>query len=220
MARVVVAVLLLLAVFYIFVRCLDVPTHTLSLEDAIANGKTGDLVLFQWYYVDVAHKLVSRYSHVGMFVRDPSSGRLFIAEAHNVSDTRHHGIYSGGVHLYPAKERLQKYTGNTYLQPLNQPLAWSLQSKILKRLTTHYNKMPFYQKYRKHYLFNCLMNRALGVVEKQYGSHFCSEFVAVLFKDAGLLAAEEDTQCYTPESVSKMPLVNGYHFLPPLRIVA
>ncbi len=193
------------------------PRAPLPLTVTVAAAKTGDLVLFRWYYVDVLHLTMSKYTHVGMVVRNPTTGEPFVLEAHNVGDTRQHGVYDAGIYLYPLAARIQKYEGEVHVWRLSAPLPARAIARLHAQLPV-YLSWPFYPRYRQHYLRTCLAGGLLGSEPRAPPAVFCSEFVATVLRDIGLLqpgARGATLDCVTPESVTRLPLVPPYKYAPP-----
>ena len=170
-----------------------------SLRDALARATTGDLVVFRHRVssLDLASRLVSAATHVGMVVRD-ADGTVTVVETHSAGDTRALGVATGGVHAYPLDQRARAYDGEVYLCRLAVPLSPG-QEAALRAAVRELSGVPFETRFKRHYASKCLVRTGRRGAEPR-DQMFCSEFLGLVLVRAGLLPPDTDTQCLTPES--------------------
>ena len=109
-----VASCFLLDSLYIDTEMLTTPMVSYEKIEEIAQ--TGDLVIFRWNTIDVGFRLFSKFSHVGMIVKQ--KGKLYILETHP-KEIPESEIDDSGIHLYHLKNRLNEYDGTYYFTQLN-----------------------------------------------------------------------------------------------------
>lgn len=169
--------------------------------------RTGDLVLFRHRDADPVQQLVTAFSHVGMAVE--VGGDVWILETHAAGDVKALGVLSGGVHMYPLRARVRAYEGCVYALRLHPWVALDVANmwRQLPALTG----IPFYTRYRDHYMGQCLVNKVCGgcLPPTRRKGMFCSEFVGLLLKVMRAMPPDAPLGCLAPESFVRMPRLYG-----------
>jgi hypothetical protein len=188
-------------------------------QDVRDEMKTGDLLLWSGKG-DVSNIIKfgtgSEFSHVGKVVRSDERDAVLLWESTTLSNVRdiETGRYTKGVQLVSLSDRLARYDGDVYWQPLNKPLenwrieaSWEFRKKVAGR--------P-YQKW-KLALALSLLKGYPG--QEDLSSLFCSELVAEDYQAMQLLYDVEDggrpSDKYTPEDLSihgNIQLRDGFSF--------
>lgn len=179
------------------------------LEAALAQAKTGDLVVFKSVYgsgaFDIPTRMITPVTHVGMVVKN--RGVTSIVETHAAGDTRRLGVYSSGVHTYPLDQRVRAYEGDVFICQMTAQLD-SRGEHALRAALTELSTVAFEADQRGHYVKHCLVNRRppSGTPRDKM---FCSEFLALALVRAGLLPPDTNTECMTPSALLDVR-VNDY----------
>jgi hypothetical protein len=179
------------------------PTYT--IDNTYESAKTGDLILFRWHSVDIFHEMISPFTHVGMVVE--LNHQKYILETHSPGDTLHMGYETGGVHLYPLKQRISMYKGSNFLLKLNKNYNISIDENMI----VQYYSIPFYDKYRQHYTEYCLPKKICNecISSKKLESMFCSQFIGFLLQETGILDKNVNIDCLIPNDFITIQNKNG-----------
>jgi len=170
----------------------DIPP--MPLEEAMRRARTGDLVLFRWRDVSAAHDAFTSFTHAGMvYERD---GGKHILETHEAGDTKHMGYESGGVHVYPMRDRVAMYNGSVCFLRLHPSLYNATLSDLVASQLPKYAGIPFNSSFRSYYAWHCL----LGAPASAPPGKFCSQFVGLVLQDLGIFPTTADVQCLAPDS--------------------
>ena len=181
--------------------CIVYNTTKLNLDDAYDLAETGDIIYFRWKDVEFQHELISPFTHIGVVVSNQRSGEKYIIETHLAGDTSNMGVFTGGIHVYPFKLRLEKYEGHTFLSQLNdndRPLMNV--PEFLGKVKQYKTTIPFHDDYNGYFKRNCLKNRicknCFDIEEKK--GMFCSEFTAFCLKELGIVEQDFNHKCMVP----------------------
>lgn len=192
-----------------------------SNRQAVAFGsisgrlQTGDILLFSGRTV-VSHAIRfftrSRWSHIGIVVRDSGTQELFLWEATSSSaiEDVEFGHIHRGVQLVRLEDRVRSYNGVVAVRLLT---GVDRNEKMMERfgwLFKRLRRAP-YRNYLVEYL-----NVGLGRSRRASGRAFCSQLVAEAYMRMRLLRPEKPSAFYTPRDFSAdRPLRLRYGWLTP-----
>lgn len=192
----------------------------LSYAEIRSQLNTGDLVLFSCKnnFFSLAIQLItnSKWSHVGMVVKDPRQDVVYLWESTTLSDIKDivDNKFKKGVQLVLLSERLANYQGIVAIRQL-QGINLTNDTQAMQELTRLRQELKD-RPYEQHKLE--LLNATIDTFgdlfknEKDLSSIFCSELVAEAYQRMGLLDLSEPSNEYTPKDFSaagKLPLLKG-----------
>lgn len=166
-----------------------------SIRDRL---QTGDILLFSGRSL-ISHLIRvftrSRWSHIGIVVRDLASGDLFLWEAtsSNTIDDVDYGHIPRGVQLVHLEDKLRSYNGVAAVRLLT---GVERNGRIMKRfgwLFKRLRRAPY-----RNYLIEYI-NVGLGRSRRATRRAFCSQLVAEAYMRMGLLRPEKPSALYTPK---------------------
>jgi hypothetical protein len=171
-----VASCFLLDSLYIDTEMLTTPMVSYERIEDIAQ--TGDLVIFRWNTIDVGFRLFSKFSHVGMIVKQ--KGKLYILETHP-KEFPESEIDDSGIHLYHLKNRLNAYDGTYYFTQLNTSdnKREHLRKHVLNNLKKYKKEIPFDMNFRNIFVLNYFYN-LFNIKLPKREAMFCSEFIGTV----------------------------------------
>lgn len=155
------------------------------------DAHTGDIIYFREPR-DFLHSLVSPMSHIGVIVMHPITGTPLVVEMLEAGTEVASEPQSAGVHVFPARTRLESFDGGLYVSRIRSPLNASRVLGIVDSLrSTPYLHGPRMHIAKCKFLpwYSGMDNRAM----------ICSEFVGRVLSEAGVLAAP--WKCTTPSDI-------------------
>lgn len=186
----------------------DRPVALAALSDHL---QTGDILLFS------GRTLVSRvirfftrsqWSHIGIVVRQPATGELFLWEAtsSNTIDDVDYGHIPRGVQLVRLEEKVRSYDG---LVAVRRLIGVERNGVLLKRFSWLFKRLRRapYRNYMLEYL-----NVGLGLSRRAPHYVFCSQLVAESYMRMRLLRPAKRSALYIPKDFSPdrtLPLRQG-----------
>ncbi|NDD53067.1 hypothetical protein EBZ39_04170 [bacterium] len=173
--------------------------HRVNVNDLENTCKTGDLVLFRWYYMDAGFRLFSNFSHVGLIVRKPSG--VYILEMHPEGE---YLDYPSGVHLHPLRDRVESYAGPCYfLRYLGD------HESILNVTNFRFNEisnLEFDTNFRNNFVLNYFLCTVCGIKLPKPKKMFCSQFIGYVLHLAGAI---DDYTNLSPSNFTNLKSKNG-----------
>lgn len=168
-----------------------------NVSDLEFTCKTGDLVLFRWYYMDAGFRMFSNFSHVGLIVRKPTG--LYILEMHPEGE---YLDYPSGVHLHPLRDRVESYAGPCYF------LSYLGDNKSILNITNDllFENLQFDTNFRNNFVLNYFLCTVCGVKLPEPEKMFCSQFIGYVLYRAGVI---DDYTLLSPGSFTKLKSKNG-----------
>lgn len=152
-----------------------------SRRPLATDVRTGDLVLFERRGVDL-NTVVTHFAHVGIAL--VIDGVPYVVESHAEGPRP-------GVHMYLLDDRARTYDGDLWIASSTIPLDID---------PTPYLDCGYDTTYRQHFIRSCIV----GVRETSRRGVFCSELVALLLRDAGVVI--DNPSCATPDSLAALPI--------------
>ena len=170
--------------------------------------KTGDIVLFSGKEGTIhAIKLIanSKWSHVGMVLRLPTSKAVFLWESTTLSNLKDaiDGKIKRGVQLVLLSDRLSTYEGKASIRHLQNFEVFKSDYLKLMKFREKVRNRP-YEK-NKLELIKAAYDGPFGHNEEDLSSLFCSELVAEAYQTIGLLKKPPKglpSNEYTPKDFS------------------
>lgn len=168
--------------------------------------QTGDIVLFSGSgLVSEAIKLFTRskWSHVGMVVKDPVTDTVLIWESTTLSNVKDYydRTYKQGVQVCSLSHRIEAYDGEVGFNLLNLKLDKS-QLDVLGKFRKSMKNKP-YEKSKLSLLFSAI-DCFDWHEDDDYTSVFCSELVAGALKKVGYLPGDIPADEYVPDDFVKL----------------
>jgi hypothetical protein len=176
---------------------------------------TGDIILFSGKgRISNIIKWItkSKWSHVGVAIKIKELDMILCLESTTLVDVPDYetGATVKGVQITNLSERILKYDGDVvvrHLVDINRDQVFSETLEKFKK--EHRNKA-----YERHCieLFNAAYDGVLGQNKEDLSSLFCSELVAELYQQWGLLSDKIPSNEYTPKDFStngNINLLNG-----------
>lgn len=186
-------------------------TDTLSLNEIYDLADNGDIIYYRWKHVWFGLDFITPFTHAGLVIVDPNTKQKYVVETHLPGDTKHIGIYSGGINVYPLKLRLSTYDGTTFYTQLKFKPDNDKVLLYLKNLSEYKEEIPFYKKYVQYFVTNCLTKRLIPYqtnIEDKEGM-FCSEFVGFSLKELNVIPESVEHECLTPGDFRYLKNKNG-----------
>jgi hypothetical protein len=193
--------------------------QTVDFESIRGRLQTGDILLFSGRtFISHAIRLFtrSRWSHIGIIVRDPDTNALFLWEATscNTIEDVEFGHIPRGVQLVRLEDKVRSYNGVVAVRLLT---GVDRNGKMMERfgwLFKRLRRAP-YQNYLLEYI-----NAGLGFSRRATRRAFCSQLVAEAYMRMRLLRPEKPSAFYTPKDFSAdrpLPLQYG-RLTPPVEL--
>lgn len=159
---------------------------------------TGDIICFRWNCVDVAFRLFSKYSHVGMIVKIPETNKLYILEIHP-KEYPESNINNSGVHLYKLKKRLKYYDGDLYYSKLNvdDKCKLKMTGRIIKNLSKYKKQIHFDDNFRNAFVLNWIYDIFNWELPER-DTMFCSEFIGYILQNNNIYKHDKNLQTLNP----------------------
>ena len=155
--------------------------------------KTGDLVLFSGNGIVgrmIRFATRSPWSHVGMVIRDQSSGALLLWEATTFSNVP--DVCSGeilrGVSLVPLEAKIVRYPGSVAIRRLHTEHERDQAARRIQPMLQILQGAP-YRKYLPGHLWSYIRPQMRWLGPK--AGTFCSEMVLVAYQRMGLVQRHE-----------------------------
>lgn len=163
--------------------------HKMEINHLESTCKTGDLVLFRWYYMDAGFRIFSKFSHVGLVVR--AAHTVYILEMHPEGE---YLDFPSGIHLHLLRDRVASYGGPCYFLRLNDGCSGSLkiQRVLNEHLESFKESIEFDTNFRNNFVLNWF-SCTLGLTPTGPGGPspprklFCSQFIGYILHLAGLV---------------------------------
>jgi len=170
---------------------------------------TGDLVLFSGG--GFTSKIIrwatrSKYSHIGIFVRDPENDVVYIMESTMMSTTEDiFGNMKNGVQISLASQRLSDYDGKSYYRKLT-----TNRNEEFYKIFKKFRKEMYPKKYEKNWweLACSALDFGWSAIKERFqnkaniNSVFCSEMVAEIYQRWGLIRKSLPSNEFTPADFS------------------
>lgn len=206
-----VASCFLLDSLYIDTEMLTTPMVSYEKIEEIAQ--TGDLVIFRWNTIDVGFRLFSKFSHVGMIVKQ--KGKLYILETHP-KEIPESEIDDSGIHLYHLKNRLNEYDGTYYFTQLNTTnnKREKLRKHVLNNLKKYKKEIPFDTNFRNIFVLNYFYNLFHIKLPKRKAM-FCSEFIGTILERCKIYKHHKNISSINPGTFLEFTK-NGQNLYSPL----
>lgn len=190
-------------------------TSMVSYEKLEQVANTGDLVIFRWNSVDVGFRLFSKFSHVGMIVKQ--KGKLYLLETHPKEEEPDSEIDDSGIHLYHLKNRLEEYNGTYYFTQLktDDDNRERLRKHILDNLKMYKKTIPFDTNFRNIFVLNFFYN-LFGIELPKRKSMFCSEFIGTILEKCKIYKHYKNISSINPGTFLEFKKQNGGALYGPL----
>jgi len=172
----------------------------MALSDAIRSMRTGDVLLFRPRVGGLRTWLLG-YTHVGMIVGDSN-----VVEAHDAGDVTELGNRGGGVYAYNVAARVNAYDGDVYWSRLSSPPP----SGTIESIVSTYQNHGYDDDHVSWLMGTCVLGLPLP---RRPNVVFCSELVTRVLQRAGVLSADIDPSCMTPDHVADLDV-----YEPPVRL--
>ncbi len=156
-------------------NCKNTKRYKISiLENNYNNIKSGDLLLFSAYNYDTIVRTVGdlTFSHIGIVVIE--NGIIYSFECFDYYPIKQKKYYNS-IKI-PLKDRINSYSGNTFIISLNTPLNKSQEDLLIK---LSYKKYKFQS--NRQLILTVLYNF------KYTDAYFCSSFIIYILIEIGLL---------------------------------
>ena len=157
----------------------------MSVDAMIQNANTGDLLFFRRNAVDIAHDLVSGYTHVGVTVTAPGHGAL-LAEMCNAEKN-----HPAGVHIRDLRSRVASYAAEGLVVLVRRTAT--MDSAAFVREVTALQRAS-YPQHLRWYIAACKLLPRFPWVQRDDSVMVCSEFVLRCL-------GEPRWRCQTPADV-------------------
>ncbi len=185
--------------------------RVVEFEQIRGRMQTGDILLFSGR--SLISQLIriftrSRWSHIGIVVRDASTDELFLWEAtsNNTVEDVEYGHIPRGVQLVRLEEKLRSYDGVAAVRLLTGVERNAVMMKRFRWLFKRLRRAP-YRNYFLEYV-------KVGFGRNRKATHyaFCSQLVAEAYVRMRVLRPEKPSAFYTPKHFSvdqSLPLRHG-----------
>jgi hypothetical protein len=189
-------------------------TPMISYENIENIAQTGDLVIFRWNTIDIGFRLFSKFSHVGMIVKQ--KGKLYLLEIHP-KEIPESDIDNSGVHLYHLKPRLDEYNGTYYFTQLNtsDSIREKLGKYILNNLKKYKKNIPFDMNFRNIFVVNYFYN-LFNIKLPKRKAMFCSEFIGTILDKCKIYKHYKNISSINPGTFLEFKKKNGTSVYGPL----
>lgn len=177
----ILAVLICVILVYYYFQWSEIPCAGLvRLENC--QFKTGDILWMKATDNIYATPMLCRFTHVGVCVRCPMTGTVYLYEAANPDLTKllPHQV-TNGIFVTNIKERISRYKGYCYLQPVNHEpsvekinMLWTFIHDTATKFV--YNKAPLLSAIRQ----------AAGLQRMSYSTN-CGELARLALIQLGIL---------------------------------
>ena len=180
--------------------------------------KTGDMVLFSGGgFVSRMIQMYTRskWSHVGVVVRDDWYDQLLLWESTTLSKIKTiHGNVRQGVAIRPLSEVVENYDGVVGVRQLKRELTDSEQITV-GDLRKEFKGRDY--ETDKLELFRSAYDFIGGQNEEDLSSLFCSELVAEMYQRLYFISEELPSNEYTPADLSVVQLIEQWNKLSNIR---
>lgn len=162
------------------------------------RSHTGDLVFFRSAGIDWMHDLVSPMTHVAVIAMHPVTGEPLVVEMHDADAVPGE---CAGVHVYPARERLEAFDGSLVVMPVRRPRNGAQVLQVAEEQAGQ----PYPERVRGHVAACKLVP---GYRAK--AGMMCSEFVQHVLDRMGILKGP--WRCVTPSDLmARADRSGAYH---------
>ncbi|NBU34197.1 hypothetical protein EB118_08790 [bacterium] len=154
--------------------------RNIQMDELLRTCKTGDLILFKWYYMDAGFRMFSKFSHVGMVVSD--SQRTRILEMHPDGE---YMDYPSGVYFHRLADRVKDYSGPCYFLRLKEDNA-RVQSFITENKSL-LRGFEFDKNFRNNFVLNFFLAAMSVSTLTSPKKMFCSQFIGYILYHSGYI---------------------------------
>lgn len=185
---------------------LDSTVSSMSIDDMMQNAKSGDLLFFRRNSIDLAHDLVSGYSHVAVIVEQVTCSshirHMWLAEMRAAEKNK-----SPGVHLCDLRAAVTEYESQDLVVLVRRTVPIDPAAFMHKVTSVQHASYP---RHLRWYIAACKLVPWLFLL-KDDSVMICSEFVLRVL-------GESRWRCQTPASVMEWATHNTA-YAPPVKIV-
>lgn len=165
--------------------------------------KTGDIVLFSGkglFSTIIKAVTLSKWSHVGMIIREPISDMVLIIESTTLNKGKR------GVQISSYSERVKNYKG---VVGVRQLLGFKADEETLKRISRCRRKLQN-KDYEESYWELLLAVVDLGIFENKENLNtiFCSELVTEFYQAMGIIPNDTPSNEFTPANYGTMRMLD------------
>jgi hypothetical protein len=176
----------------------------LKYSELRGSLRTCDLVLFSgggFFSRLIKFFTRSNISHIGIIITDKENGICYIMESTTMSPISN----KRGVQINLAKDVILNYKGGIFIKPLNSFTVSKEISNKLKEIRRQLNGRPYERNFWE--LAKSEIDITFGKLfrnKPSMKSVFCSELVAHIYKELGILKGSLPANEYTPADFMDM----------------
>ena len=210
----------LLILYILAEACPKLPSNIkLNYNNIKGNLETGDLILFScndFISKGIKYTISSKYSHVGIVIKGKNDN-LYILECDMTGsyDYLSHKDYKPGSHLIDLKTKIEEYDGTKFgfrkLKNNKSTISRSKLNKILKR-----SVLIGFQDNWITWMIAHFKNKYLGNLFNDPDYMFCTQYVAYVYQQLGILSKKNPNYLFTPKDfeVTNLNFDNGFYLDP------